>query len=552
MEIAEEHKDSYLIYNRKSTNDAMSQQNSLGYQRTLNLEFAKRNNLKIASLSIEGFCKNGIIDESHSAFKEGDDFIWKDGLAQFRVIRPKFLQLVGLLKEQKIKGVIFLCLDRASRNPHDDLLLKKLEELGSDIHFSNTTYDKSSSGKMHRRLDGVMANFYSETISEKVRMGQAKLRGEGKVIYNAPLGYLNHGSGSKPFDPERAPLVKQIFEQYATGEWSFVGLAKWAQEHGLTKRPTRHRRNKEEMRSDVDPASFPKISRPVDHKTIEAILHNPFYIGKVKVDGGLKDSTAHSALIDTGLFYKVQQVLKGKTKTLRYMDKPFFTYRGLLRCPCGRSYSPYNKSGYTYYRSRCKAGCANPNPNISEIDVHAAIQDVLDCIAFTDAELLDIQAQAKTELDGISKARDKKLSDLHLKQRGIVANIEYLTKERITLLRTEAMTPETLRGEETRLNASLAAIHDEIRAYGESAQEMLQYVITFSELVKNASAYFKHALDNEKQEIAISVFTEIVINNKFVETYRAKDGFDALLRRKFPMGGGGRIRTFGPVSRTTT
>ena len=30
-----------------------------------------------------------------------------------------------------------------------------------------------------------------------------------------PAGYLHHGSDNKPFDPERAPIVKRIFELYA-------------------------------------------------------------------------------------------------------------------------------------------------------------------------------------------------------------------------------------------------------------------------------------------------------------------------------------------------
>jgi hypothetical protein len=93
------------------------------------------------------------------------------------------------------------------------------------------------------------------------------------------------------------------------------------------------------------------------------------------------------------------------------------------------------------------------------------------------------------------------------------------------------MTPEVITSEEIRLNGLLKSVHEEIRAYGESAQEMLQYVISFSELVKNASLYFQHALDSERRDIATQVFYELVIKNKNVEDYRGKDGFEALLGR---------------------
>src|SRR3989344_4457981 len=144
----------------------------------------------------------------------------------------------------------------------------------------------------------MFSSHYSEVISEKVRNAQKKLRGERRCIYGAPVGYLDEGSDNKPLDPKRAPTVKRVFELYATGDWSIRQLGKWAREQGLTKKPCRRKRTKEEIANNLDVATIPKISRPVDHKTIEYMLPNPFYIGKVKIDGGFQNSSAHQALID--------------------------------------------------------------------------------------------------------------------------------------------------------------------------------------------------------------------------------------------------------------
>ena len=59
---------------------------------------------------------------------------------------------------------------------------------------------------------------------------------------------------------------------------------------------------------------------------------------------------------------------------------------------------------------------------------------------------------------------------------------------------------------------------------------MLDYVIAFSELVKNASEYYTYGLDTEKRELVVQVFSELYIDNGELK-YVAKYGYDALLRR---------------------
>ena len=67
-------------------------------------------------------------------------------------------------------------------------------------------------------------------------------------------------------------------------------------------------------------------------------------------------------------------------------------------------------------------------------------------------------------------------------------------------------------------------------------------MVTFSELVKNANLYYKHALDSEKREIATQVFSELVFSDKKLANYNAKEGFEALLKtRNAKLGCGGGI-----------
>jgi hypothetical protein len=380
-------------------------------------------------------------------------------------------------------------------------------------------------------VDGMFASHYSRVISEKVHNAYAKLHAEGRCTYLTPIGYLDHGSDSKPLDPERAPIVKRIFELYATGEWSFAQLGKWAERQGLTKKPIRRKRTQEEMLGNFDPSTLPKVARPVDHKTIEYILKNPFYIGKIKTPSGYHDGKFHQPLIDRALFNKVQQVLKRRNQSVCYVDKPFYTYRGLIRCTCGRSYSPYEQKGTVYYRSFCRADCENRDHNLEEGEITAAVHAVLDQIAFTDEELAAIETGAKSGLKQVSAQRDRELQDLHAKQRRIAADLGYLSENRITILRTGVMSPDALRCDEERLKAEMEHVNAEITARAVSAREMLDFTIAFSELVKNASLYFEHALDSERRQLTAEVFLELVFKDRVLVKYNAKDGFDALLRR---------------------
>ncbi len=57
---------------------------------------------------------------------------------------------------------------------------------------------------------------------------------------------------NKPFDPVRYEKVREIFELYATGEWTYADLARWSNKEGLTTVPMRRRRTKEEILADEE------------------------------------------------------------------------------------------------------------------------------------------------------------------------------------------------------------------------------------------------------------------------------------------------------------
>jgi site-specific DNA recombinase len=546
----------YLVYSRKSTDDTNNQKNSISHQVDRSLKFAEELDVAIAPLNEKGFSENGIIREKHTAYKTSDLVVLENGSVSYKIERPKFQILIQKLMAGEYAGVICLCWDRISRNEQDGMIIKQLMDNGIDIKFVQVSYDKTSSGKLHRDIDGVFANHYSRVISEKVCNVFEKFRSEGLCTGWSPIGYLDNGSDDKPLDPERAPIVKRVFELYATGEWSISQLGKWAAQHGLTTKPSKPKRTKDEMASGKE-NDRPKVSRPVTSKTIENLLKNPHYIGKHKNRKGDIWSCKHPSLIDEALFHKVQNVLAERNVSVHYVDKQPYTYRGFIRCACSRSYSPYQKKGHIYYRSRCKEDCTNTNVNVREDAIDTSVEEFLGLIHFTDDELVQIEAGASSGLDKISHIRNSELADLERERKRLYADLDYLKKNRITLLRTGATTAEEYAKDVVQHEKELKLNAEKMDIYREAEHEMLKYVLTFSELVKGMSEYYKYALDSEKKDLLTQVFTELIfVDSEF--QFTPKEGFLALFRRheqnktrtisdSCSIGSGGGIRTLDPL-----
>src|SRR5262249_38512358 len=159
--------------------------------------------------------------------------------------------------------------------PHDDAIIKNLIASGVEIHFVQASYDKTSAGALHMDIDGMFAAHYSRVTGEKIRGTNAKLRAEGRCLYHAPLGYLDIDTDNKAIDPDRAPLVRQLFELYSTEKWSIQQLTTWAKEHGLTAKPRRRRRSQAEILDGVK-NSHEAVCRLVTRTGIAFILGNPF------------------------------------------------------------------------------------------------------------------------------------------------------------------------------------------------------------------------------------------------------------------------------------
>jgi site-specific DNA recombinase len=90
--------------------------------------------------------------------------------------------------------------------------------------------------------------------------------------------------------------------------------------------------------------------------SIRGILHNPFYLGKVKHHEQLLPGV-HQALISESLFHTVQITLKknsGRSETLHPRPEREYLLKGIIRCAwCGYPlWAQTYKNGHRYYREQ--------------------------------------------------------------------------------------------------------------------------------------------------------------------------------------------------------
>jgi len=303
--------------------------------------------------------------------------------------RPAFMQMIATAKTKPKPFDVILVhkFDRFARSREDSVVYKSLlkREAGVKvISITESIEDDKFSVILEAMLE-AMAEYYSLNLAEEVKKGMTEKASRGELQSTPSFGYKAE-SGKLVIIPEEARLVKFIFEQFASGEMGMRRLASYMNDIGVKS----HRGNVFENRS------------------IEYILNNPVYIGKLRwtpterarrnynhLDTIISDST-HEPIIDIELWERTQKALK-QTKELykprTKTEAPIRSWlKGLIRCGnCGMLLTA-TKNGYFQCNGYSRGAC-NPSSSISIGKLENA---VLDELKATFEESLEIHVVPKT------------------------------------------------------------------------------------------------------------------------------------------------------------
>src|SRR5207244_7936821 len=140
--------------------------------------------------------------------------------------RTELLKLLQSCRNNKgtVQFVVVFNLTRFAREKYDHFALRAhLKSLGISLRSATEPIDDTSTGKLMEGVLAAFAQFDNDVRSERTRGGMKAALELGRWTFLAPLGYLNApramGKSLVP-DPERAPLVRRAFQDFATGQFT--------------------------------------------------------------------------------------------------------------------------------------------------------------------------------------------------------------------------------------------------------------------------------------------------------------------------------------------
>lgn len=353
------------------------------------------------------------------AVKKGLNVVkeFKESESAGKAGRKAFLEMVELLKsDDSVKIVLVDKTDRLYRNIKDQALIADLiTEQEIDLFFVRDGRmigkTSKSTDKFIHDIEAAQARFYLGNLSEEVKKGQLQkaLQGEypGGIL---PFGYIrNKLSKGIEIDPDRAPVIRHLFELYSGGDKSIDEVYLFAKESGLT---------------------YPKSGRFISRSEIERLLKKTFYTGKFKWGDHVYQGD-HPAIIDTRLFDAVQDAFRNRANG-RFSKKRVFTFSRLIRCGvCGHRVTAEIKKGkYVYYH--CTGyGKTHKIRYVSEREIDTQFAKIIgnasipdDWYEFLSASLED---EFKTNRISIARERDR----LETKRDKIESNMKKAFQEKI-------------------------------------------------------------------------------------------------------------------------
>ncbi len=437
--------------------------------------------------------------------------------------RPELQCMLDYISENEVDYVIVHKIDRLARNRADDVEINRaLDQAGVRLVSTTESIDQTPSGMLLHGIMSSIAEFYSRNLANEVTKGMTqKVRGGGTVS-RAPLGYRNmrtlDGEGREArtvvVDEERAPLVRQAFLLYATGEWTVAKLAEHLADRGLTTLGT------------------PRIpSVPITPPKLNKILINPYYKGVVTYKGATYQGK-HEPLIDEQVWQTVQDVLSTHLNGERTREHPHFL-KGTVFCGvCGSRLLVQiakSRSGTYYPYFMCSARHSKRNKCRQKAvlidEVEASIEDHYERIALDPAFRRQVEAMLVEELKKAKAESESEHGDLR-RQR------EKLERQRDRLMQAhyeDAIPLDVLRREQERITAALRQIASKLDASDVKFDEIMRNLDAALDLTVDCALAYKTAPDHIKKQFNQVFFKRILVNPDTTLVPELAPPFDTLL-----------------------
>lgn len=355
----------YCLYARKSSEQDERQALSIDSQIKEMEAIAVRDGVKVVET----------IRESHSAKDSGQ--------------RPAFKELLSRIREKEFNGILTWAPDRLSRNAGDLGELVDLMDQGclEEIRTPGQSFRNSPNEKFLLMILCSQAKLENDNRGINTKRGMKTKCEMGWRPGVAPPGYLNDRINSTiVIDPERAPIIKEMFNKVAKQGYSGRDLYSW-------------------VNDDTKYRSKGGCKMPLSN--VYTILKNPFYYGEFGYGEGTYHGK-HEPLISKDLFDAVQERIS--TSQRERNGQHCFHFTRMITCGyCGASITAEEKfkhlkngdvKRYVYYhctdgkRKKCK------QPYIRE---DALLEQFVELIDKIEIDRIGMRQKLQEEIDRFNK-----------------------------------------------------------------------------------------------------------------------------------------------------
>ncbi|WP_276349190.1 recombinase family protein [Daejeonella sp. JGW-45] len=417
--------------------------------------------------------------------------------------RPEFIKMEKFVKANRktINKVLVHKWDRFSRNVEEAFTqIRKFKEIGVEINSVESAVDFTNrDSKALLALHLVLPEIENDKNSDRTTEGSRKARRMGCWTGPPPFGYVNardENNKSTLVPNEHAVLVKECFEQLATGLYSAEEIRKRYYNKGL------------------------KLQK----QAFLNLIRNFAYTGKIFIKAWRDQpeevvNGLHEGIVSEELFKTVQDRLDGRVKFrgIPSTKNERFPLRGYLKCNICESKLTGSRSksrnGDYHYYYHCQNGCKE---RFRADIAHATFEEGLKRLQFS-PEVRELFLQ-------ISK-------DLYQKNQGNVTNevnklLDEIKEKEILI---ESADDKYLKGElnKERYESAISRYQKiilenrvTIQELKAESTEIIKYLKYSSSLLTDIASHYENSSLEIKQKLIGSIFPEKLIF--FENKYRTK------------------------------
>jgi len=389
-----------VLYARKSTESEERQVLSIDSQVKEMLQIAEREGLEIAEIR----------RESHSAKESGK--------------RPVYMELLEDIRRGRFNGILTWAPDRLSRNAGDLGSIVDLmdQQLLMEIRTYGQTFKNSPNEKFLLMILCSQAKLENDNRGINVKRGLRTRVEMGLWPAPAPTGYLKENRNDRKcetiIDPERAPVVKKIFEKVAYERWTGRKVYNW-------------------LKFELNfRSAYGK--KHLSLGNVYKLLENTFYYGTFEYprNSGNWYVGKHEPLITKELFDQVQAQIKSQVMRTEGKEFAFTKMMTCHRCGSGitadeKFKRPQNGNvhRYVYYHCAKSKDKDCKGAYIEEKVLIQEFQNLIDSINFNE---VPIKEKIKKEIARIKKFQQSLLGltqDIQVKEVDLKDYAKFILKD---------------------------------------------------------------------------------------------------------------------------